>query len=124
MKGATLSVLRNGDELRFDLQLSEVVAMSSVHHLVTTEQRERMAEHLDAFAQCLAGSHDDEPQFRVLGQILYYQIFPEPIRLQLPSLEGPLTILTNDPSLPWEVLHDDHEFLSLRFPFARKLVLR
>ena len=124
MQGATLSVLRSGDELRFDLQLSEVVAMPSVHHLVTTEQRERMAEHLDAFAQCLAGSHDDEPRFRVLGQILYYQIFPEPIRVQLPSLEGPLTILTNDPSLPWEVLHDDHEFLSLRFPFARKLVLR
>jgi len=124
MKGATLSVWRNGSEgLRYLLQLSEVIAVAPVLHSLTSEQRGKMAESLGEFAECLVGSAADE-WLRELGQILFQQIFPEVIRVQLRELDEPLTVLTEDLSLPWEVLHDGNDFLSLRIPFARKLVRR
>ena len=66
----------------------------------------------------------DPRRFEVLGQTLYKILVPEPIRLQLRDLDVPLTILTDNPSLPWELLHDDRSFLVLRQPFARQLIIQ
>lgn len=126
MRGATLSVLRiNEHELWFSLQMSRSSrpAILQNRKLLYPEQRQDISAMLEDFALCLEGFHADEPKFRDIGEALFLRVLPQAIREQLRILDEPLTILTDDPTLPWEVMHDGSEFLALKFPIARQLII-
>lgn len=127
MNQATLIVSRVGDhELRFVLQRTEAARPPVVMQDSTAlrpDQRKQIHNALQDFAECVSGHHADEPKFAEVGRILYGMLLPRSIRAELRELKEPLVILTDDPSLPWEVLHDDTEFLSLRLALARQLLI-
>jgi hypothetical protein len=126
MPGATLIVSRVSEtELRFVLQQAHAPQAAVMEARLTTspDLKANIATALHEFAECLKGFHADEPDFKEIGQILFAVMLPQPIRLQLPELDGPLTILTDDPTLPWELLHDGTEFVALKLPVARQLIV-
>lgn len=127
MTGATLTVIRiNDNELSFVLQWSQAnrPAVTQARTILRVHQRDYISKAYEDFAKCLEGYHTDEPKFRELGQVMFAVVLPMPIREQLRKLDEPLTILTDDPSLPWEILHDDEEFLALKLPISRQLIVQ
>lgn len=56
-----------------------------------------------------------------MGKLLYTMFLPVPIQKHLEDIKDPLILQTNDNEIPWELLHDDKEFLSLKVPIGRKL---
>lgn len=126
---ASLFVLKSSDSvLSFVLQVGDqgrgrptAIAATTFLH---PEERRQISHWLEDLFECLAGQGPDPRRFEVLGRTLYQVLLPAPIRLQLRGLDGALTILTDDPSLPWELLRDDQGFLALRLPFARQLIIQ
>lgn len=59
-----------------------------------------------------------------LGRLLFRHLAPAPLQEILRRLEPetPVCICTNDTELPWELLHDDQEFLALRHCVTRQLL--
>ena len=123
---AQLLVQRFGEsELSFVLQLPDDnnLVVLRAPTVLLPEQRELIRRQLSDFAECLAGFETNEQRLATLGKVLYRTLVPEPICLQLNRLRIPLALLTDDPSLPWEILHDGEKFLALRLPFARQLII-
>ncbi len=61
---------------------------------------------------------------RRLGRLMHDFLLPRPVQSFLKGLTPytPLLISTNDPLLPWELLHDGTEFLALKCPLGRRLL--
>ncbi|MCB9151677.1 MAG: CHAT domain-containing protein [Caldilineaceae bacterium] len=68
---------------------------------------------------------DHSNAFSGLGWLLFQQLIPEPIQQQIGALQpgSTLQIVTNDPNLPWELLHDGDNFLALKHVVARLPIL-
>ncbi len=59
-----------------------------------------------------------------LGQFLFNFLLPPALQdalRDLPEQNMPLILTTNDTELPWELLHDGTEYLTLKHPIARRL---
>jgi CHAT domain-containing protein len=56
-----------------------------------------------------------------LGQLIYTMFLPVPIQKQLETVKEPVILKTNDNEIPWELLHDDKNFLCLKVPIGRRL---
>jgi hypothetical protein len=56
-----------------------------------------------------------------LGQLIYGMFLPVPIQKHLEGVSEPVILKTNDNEIPWELLHDDNDFLCLKVPMGRKL---
>ena len=75
-------------------------------------------------AQGRQGSRDaNQPLLRV-GRLLFSLLLPPALQEQIRRLPpgSPLWICTNDTELPWELLHDDQDFLALRHIVSRRLL--
>jgi hypothetical protein len=57
-----------------------------------------------------------------VGRLMYGLFLPRSIQDFLRSWEGPLTISTNDPAIPWELLHDGRAFLGIEHAVGRRLI--
>ncbi|MBK7895497.1 MAG: tetratricopeptide repeat protein [Anaerolineaceae bacterium] len=59
-----------------------------------------------------------------LGRFMFNFLLPPALKKWLPQLsEGTAVLLaTNDTTLPWELLHDGHDFLALKFALGRQLL--
>ncbi len=125
MTGATLMVSweSRGRKLRFMLQRSGVAAGMEEIQSLSPELLRQLGRSLEQFTECLRGQHSDEPVFQLLGQLLFRQLMPVAIGEQVRGLDEPLTILTQDATLPWEILHDQSDFLALRLCVARQLLV-
>ncbi|MBN2000222.1 CHAT domain-containing protein [candidate division KSB1 bacterium] len=55
------------------------------------------------------------------GEVLYRNLMPEALQKEFKRLNNPLLISTNDLTIPWEVLHDGEDFLSIKFRISRDL---
>lgn len=62
---------------------------------------------------------DAAARLRRVGQMTYRLIMPDGIHRLLSDLTCSLTITTNELTLPWELMHDDEDFLCLSRPLAR-----
>lgn len=125
MSAVVLLVSRDGsDELRFILQRRDTAEPMVMEARTTLdeEQRRNIARTLEPFAECVRGFPQDEVKFRNVGEVLYSIALPQLIRKQLSEIKVPITILTDDPTIPWEIIHDGSDFLSLRLPVARQLI--
>ncbi|MGH9222724.1 MAG: CHAT domain-containing protein [Acidimicrobiales bacterium] len=58
-------------------------------------------------------------RLRDLGDLLYRVFVPPFARFLLAESKCPIAMTTNDVVLPWELLHDGTEFVSLQRPLAR-----
>lgn len=56
-----------------------------------------------------------------LGQLIYTMFLPVPIQKHLETVTEPVILKTNDNEIPWELLHDDNNFLCLKVPIGRRL---
>jgi CHAT domain-containing protein len=56
-----------------------------------------------------------------LGQLIYTMFLPVPIQNHLEKVKEPVILKTNDNEIPWELLHDDKDFLCLKVPIGRRL---
>jgi len=66
-----------------------------------------------------ARSADD---LRRIGALVYTQFLPIPFQNRLRLVRDPITILVNEPEIPWELLHDSNEFVFLRVPVGRRIL--
>jgi hypothetical protein len=124
MANATLMVYRAGEaELRFVLQLGQAGAVMQARTCLDAELRRNITGCLASFAECLRGFHDDEPRFAQLGRVIFQRLIPPAMREPIKRIADSLVILTDDPSLPWEVLHDGADFLAMRLQLARQLMV-
>lgn len=57
-----------------------------------------------------------------VGRLMYGLFLPRSIQDFLHAWEGPLTISTNDPAIPWELLHDGRAFLGIEHAVGRRLI--
>lgn len=57
-----------------------------------------------------------------VGRLMYGLFLPRSIQDFLHTWEGPLTISTNDPAIPWELLHDGRAFLGIEHAVGRRLI--
>lgn len=56
-----------------------------------------------------------------LGQLIYTMFLPVSIQKHIENIKEPIILKTNDNEIPWELLHDDKDFLCLKVPIGRKL---
>lgn len=56
-----------------------------------------------------------------LGKLIYTMFLPFPIQKHLETVKEPIILKTNDNEIPWELLHDDNDFLCLKVPIGRRL---
>lgn len=112
------------DELRFVLNDERQAAVMQAHTRLSDAVRENMKRSYEKYADCVKGFDTDESDFAYLGQAFFNITLPDLIRERIRQINEPLTIVTSDPTLPWEIMHDGQEFLSLRLPMARILVVQ
>lgn len=88
-------------------------------------RRFQITRHVGAVAQAAAepeAAGATEPlQHRVtrVGSMMYRLVMPEPMQGFVGDVSSSLSITTNDLELPWELMHDDRDFLCLTRPVAR-----
>jgi hypothetical protein len=58
------------------------------------------------------------------GQLLYGMFLPAEIQKHLSNVHEPIILKTNDNEIPWELLHDNDDFLCLKMPIGRRLRTR
>ncbi|MFQ5859203.1 MAG: CHAT domain-containing protein, partial [Anaerolineae bacterium] len=56
------------------------------------------------------------------GRLMYSLFLPRTVQSFLRTWDGPLTISTNDPAIPWELLHDGQAFLGIKHAVGRRLI--
>ena len=124
MAEATLIVSRFSEsELRFVLQFGNLGTGIQARTFLDVDQRRNIARSLERFAECIKGVHSDEPEFVRLGKVLFRLIIPPGMHRLIQGLSKSLIVLTDDPTLPWEILHDGTDFLAMRLSMARQLVV-
>ena len=54
-----------------------------------------------------------------IGRLMYSLLIPDAMQRLIDETCCPLTVISNDLELPWELMHDGEDFLCLKRPFAR-----
>ncbi len=62
-------------------------------------------------------------EFIELGELMYANFLPLRVRAWLSKANGGLAIITNEPSIPWEIMHDGTEFIGINRAIGRSLIL-
>lgn len=93
------------------------------------EQFAELAHLFNRFVQPDSQPFGDEGSARLdplqsVGRFLFAQLLPPIIQQALRTLApgDALTIATNDPAVPWELMHDGESYLALKFALARQLL--
>jgi len=138
-RAALLPILKLAQSYVFQLQLpgprpSAAVLLASLPLTQATEQN--LQDQVEKTAQILndlilhrhppSPSDDFEATDPLLGlgRLIYNQLFPPAIQQALHGIPAgsPLIIATSDPELPWELAHDDEEYLALKYIVARQML--
>ncbi len=119
-----LYILRSGGTYTISLETptdSPSVLAGTVS--VSAEDRQdvltALARAVGAEAQPAAVDPDALPS---IGRLMFGLFLPRTVQSFLRTWDGPLTISTNDPIIPWELLHDDQTFLGVKHAVGRRLV--
>ncbi|MFW9879891.1 MAG: CHAT domain-containing protein, partial [Candidatus Thorarchaeota archaeon] len=56
-----------------------------------------------------------------LGKLIYGMFLPPSIQKYMETINEPVILKTNDNEIPWELLHDEKDFLCLKVPVGRRL---
>jgi CHAT domain-containing protein len=121
-----LDILKVGED-KYHFSLKDGIGAVHCFHMdtISCDTQKIINKALKSAAETLnvSGSAQDYSYFKFLGKLLH-DLLPEEIQqgLQRQS-DSPLLIQTNDPSFPWELLHDDRDFIKLTRPLGRTLMV-
>ena len=124
-KPTVLNITRQDDIYRFFKMESAVpgatVAMYSSLP-VSRDKVEALRKDMEQAAKDPSGQFSLEE----LGGLMYALIMPPEIKDMLRTLTAPLSIATDAPEIPWELLYDDEskEFVGLKCAVGRSLVIK
>ncbi|HET8846997.1 MAG TPA: AAA family ATPase [Ktedonobacteraceae bacterium] len=120
---ALLSIIRTDTAYRFRLDLPEnghtqvFLASGASEHTteITPEMSERLRRLLQTATQQMQQAVDARSQKRgsasdalqALGRYLFDTLLPPNLQDELRQLDAPLTLSTNTPDIPWELLYDN-----------------
>ncbi len=113
---ALLSIIRTDTNYRFRLDLPDGPIGQEYSTDLTTEVRERLRRALQAVGQSTTTTELKRQINRVgptqdalltLGRYLFDTILPTPLQESLRRLDAALTISTNTPDIPWELMYDN-----------------
>jgi len=106
----------------FDFQSGGKDASAPSERLKVNENTQsKIREALDDAGQNLTNSKIHS-KFKKLGRLMFIMMLPDKFQSFLKKLKQPISIATNDPSFPWELLHDGEDFLCLKNSTGRKLI--
>jgi class 3 adenylate cyclase/tetratricopeptide (TPR) repeat protein len=134
-----LTILRQGPNYTFQVEPPDargVAALHLINQTVSPQVRQQLQAAIEAAAhtlRLLSGlEHGVAPSqsppagdtFHRLGRLMHDLLLPSPVQSFLGSLtsDTPLLISTNDPLLPWELVHDGVEYLALKCPVGRRFL--
>jgi hypothetical protein len=63
-----------------------------------------------------------EDDLKQIGNLIFTQYLPYPFQDKLKRITDPLTILVNEPEIPWELMHDGMDFVFLKVPIGRRIL--
>ena len=118
---AVLSVYKNTrggfNDYTFNLQLPYEKAPLAGHTSIPTVNEEQIKKAIGKAAQEIV-SRQGLKSLEDMGSDLYSQL-PVKIRSALRTLETPLLLNTEDPTIPWELSYDGEDFLFVRLIVGR-----
>jgi|GEM_PF-5289 len=121
----TLIIRRKEKSEEYDFWIEAPgIATTCYSHLITLEFRANINKEFQDLIDrisCLSAD-SDYTCFMKFGKVMFKSFLPEPIQQHIKKLKTPLLIATDDPTLPWEMLHDGKNFMCLRIPIGRKLM--
>jgi tetratricopeptide (TPR) repeat protein/class 3 adenylate cyclase len=138
---ATLSIFRTSEYYYFHLTRPFADSRLQDNHLhppagvyatqvLDVNLRAQLKAAIEAAAERMLASNRDgkakdsptNDPLRRLGRVLYDRLLPPPIQQGLASLPelSPLILITNEPDLSWELLHNGRDYLAHRHPLARQ----
>lgn len=132
----SLIILQQGSEYHFiwHPQMAEHNNQSVTGHLccattvLAPHQQSELQAAIDSAAQVAEqmrqGSPDNSLSLQRLGRLLFSHLLPPALQERIRRLpEGTrLSLCTNNSELPWELIHDDQEFLALRHLVTRQMI--
>jgi len=121
---AALFILRTDDTYTVSLEIAaEGPSVLAGAVSVTAADRRDVLHALEQAMGLVPSSQGSTPEsLAAVGRLLFRLFLPLPIQERLRTWDGPLTVSTNDPTIPWELLHDGRDFLGLRCALARRLI--
>lgn len=138
---ANLTIIRSQDQHHFWLDVPLILAgaaQQTVQAPIRQEFRRfldpalhlQLKRSIDATAETLRTLHRTphhstaNERLRNLGGMLFSLVLPQPLQESLRRLPDnlPLVLTTNDTQLPWDLLHDDRNFLVLQRSVSRRLL--
>ncbi len=122
----SLDIIKVGED-KYHFSLKDGIGAVHCFHVdtISNDTQGMINEALRSAAESLniSGSAQDYSYFKFLGKLLH-DLLPEEIQEGLQRHPNtPLLIQTNDPSFPWELLHDDRNFIKLTRPVGRTLMV-
>ncbi|MCD4786515.1 MAG: CHAT domain-containing protein [Candidatus Eremiobacteraeota bacterium] len=100
----------------------EYAAIQKIQYQVDEATMNIINSRLDDIACNLSNMEVVYSKFETLGGLMFRILLPGNIQNFITGLNSPITILTDDPKNPWELLHDGNGFLCMRVPIGRKLI--
>ncbi len=85
---------------------------------IPSQERRQLRNEIQQSAQGVLGA----VELRRLGRLMFSQLLPEGIQQSLWNLDIPLAISTDDPGMPWEIIHNGQDFLCQKIAIGRQLV--
>ena len=141
LRAGSLVIRRFGDTYQFELDLpsaggGSAPAIWSGAQRVDEDTWSTLREALDTTATSSRAGQALDPigtatqvllkpprSLEWLGGLIHRSVLPDEVKEELSRYDGPLVLATDDPSLPWELLHDGQDFLGLRHAVGRRLVI-
>lgn len=123
-RAAILYIFRAGDTYTTSLEASIDSPAGLVGTVaVADEDRRDVVLALErTVAAEEAGAGFDVAGLESVGQIMCRLFLPRSVQEFLRAWDGPLTISTNDPTIPWELLHTGRGFIGLRHAVGRRVL--
>lgn len=111
-----------GEPDHLEFQIGGLAAIQKIKYQVDDATVNNINNNLNNIARNLSNRHVIFKKFKTLGRLMFKMLLPANIQKFIIGLNSPITILTDDPKIPWELLHDENQFLCMNVPVGRKLI--
>lgn len=124
VRPAVLFILRAGDTYTVSLETpAEATSVLAGTVSVASADRRDVLRALQRLIDAASGAPPIEPKaLSAVGRLMFSLFLPRPVQDFIRTWDGPLTISTNDPAIPWELLHNGKVFVGISHAVGRRLI--